>query len=352
MARTRAVIPLGAIMLLLLPSEASADPITLFGTGLGSIHVDTASVFVALGTLVVLVEWSSTTRQRWAAWAAVPLLATPFTIAQRATLLQLAATILVIGWAMAQPEWRDRMHVARLQLIKGVLVVVAAVSVVLVFHLRDHGAEVPFAGYYEDTFTSTSQQESVDSRLDSFAVGIDEWSESWPFGYGLGHSFRITRTFGSTVQELAWFDNVPLDLLVRVGLVGFVLTIAALVATLRDGLRVWRRHARRHRRCVRPRRRRGAHRPQPQGGGGIGAREGQGDGAHGPVRRGHRGRGTQHGTRADRPAPPRPRPPPDHPTACAAERGCSSVTDPVSKETPHGPERLRTSAAALLAGRR
>jgi hypothetical protein len=243
MARSRWIVVLGAIVLVIAPNEASPEPVSLFGTELGTIHSDTASVFVALGTFAILVEWSATTRRRWAAWAALPLLATPFTIAQRATLLQLAGTLLVVGWAMTQPEWRDRFHVARLKLVKGVLAVVALSAVALIFHLRDTDASVPFSGYYEQTFTAPAQQQSAQAREESFGVAIDEWTSAWPFGSGLGHTYRIVRPFGSGLAQPATFDNVPLDVLVRTGLVGFVLTAGALLWTMRDGLRTWRRHA-------------------------------------------------------------------------------------------------------------
>ena len=64
-----------------------------------------------------------------------------------------------------------------------------------------------------------------------------------PYGHGLGHSYVIERPFAPTLQQPATFDNVPLDLLVRIGLVGFGLSLAAVALSLRDGIRVWRRHS-------------------------------------------------------------------------------------------------------------
>ena len=241
MLRRPFVVPLGVLVLLMLPNEASNEPRTFLGTGLGAISVDTASVFVALGTFVLLVEWASRQRNRWAVWATLPLLAAPFTIEQRATLVHLGGSILVVVWAMTRVEWRSRIHVPRVQLLWGTLAVVGAVTLVLMVQLSRTEGSIPFADYYEDTFKSENQQLSAQARRDSFAVGIDEWSDAPLYGHGLGHTYEIVRPYGG-LEQPATFDNVPLDLLVRSGLVGLVLVAAAYISTLRDGVRAWRRH--------------------------------------------------------------------------------------------------------------
>ena len=84
------------------------------------------------------------------------MLLTPFAIPQRATLVQLAVSLLVIGWAMTQYEWSGRINVRRLRIVEGALAVVAVIMVVVVLSFRDR-TEPPFAGYYEETFTSENQ---------------------------------------------------------------------------------------------------------------------------------------------------------------------------------------------------
>jgi hypothetical protein len=242
MLRTRFVVPLGALVLLLLSNEASSEPRTFLGTALGDISVDTASVFVALGTFVLLVQWSSGQRNRWASWAALPMLAAPLTIEQRATLIHLGGSILVVVWAMTRVGWRSRIHVPRVQVLWGMLTVVAAVMLVLVVQLSRTEGSIPFADYYEDTFSSENQQLSAQARRDSFTVGIDEWEAAPLYGHGLGHTYEIVRPYGDGFERPATFDNVPLDLVVRAGLVGLLLVAAAFISTLRDGVRAWRRH--------------------------------------------------------------------------------------------------------------
>jgi O-antigen ligase len=243
MLRRPFVVPLGVlILLLMLSNEASSERRTYLGTGLGGISVDAASVFVALGTFVLLVQWSSGQRNRWAGWATLPLLAAPLTIEQRATLIHLGGSILVVVWAMTRVEWRSRIHVPRVQLLWGTLAIVGAVMLVLMVQLSRTEGSIPFADYYEDTFKSENQQLSAQARRDAFAVGIDEWSAAPIYGYGLGHTYEIVRPYGTGIEQPATFDNVPLDLMVRSGLVGLVLVAAAAISTLRDGVRTWRRH--------------------------------------------------------------------------------------------------------------
>jgi hypothetical protein len=100
----------------------------------------------------------------------------------------------------------------------------------------------PFAGYYEETFTTEIQDQSAQARLDSMSVGLDEWSSARLYGHGLGHTYRIVRPFGSGLAEPETFDNVPLDLAVRSGAIGLLLCVTAIALTCRDGFRAWHRH--------------------------------------------------------------------------------------------------------------
>ena len=243
MLRGRYVAAVAAVVLVLIANTA-ADGGTYLGTGLGVVHVDTASVFVALGTFVLLVEWSARQRSRWAAWAAVPLLASPLVIEQRATLVQLAATVLVVLWAMTRPEWRSNVRVPRIQLLWGLLAAVAVLMVVLIVQLSRDDGSLPFADYYEETFASEGQQLSIQARTEALEVGLDEWGSARLYGHGLGHTYEIIRPGGVGYREPGTFDNVPLDLLVRSGLVGLALFGAAFVSTLSDGISVWRRDRR------------------------------------------------------------------------------------------------------------
>ena len=159
----------------------------------------------------------------------VPLLATPFTIAQRATLLQLAATLLVIGWAMTQPEWRDRIHVARLRARQGRAggrrrchAVVAGVPP------PRSPSRCPSPATTRRRSRSDNQQQSAQARRDSFAVGIDEWTERLAvrlrarplLSHRPDRSGRpcSSRRRSTTSRSTCWSG---------LGLVGFVLSLAA-----------------------------------------------------------------------------------------------------------------------------
>lgn len=236
------VVPLGLAMVLMIPNEASDAPVTLFGTGLGSISVDTASVFVALAVIVVLVEWSSPQPNKWAAWMCVPLLLTPLAIEQRATLLHVGASALILAWGVAHSHWTRRIYVPRVRLLWGFMLVLGGLMAVLMVSLSRGEGSVPLAGYYEQTFASEGQQLSAQARRDSFAVGIEEWQEQPVFGQGLGHTYTIVRPGSRDAVNPATFDNVPLDILVRTGIVGAVLFWSATVVSIATGLKMWRLH--------------------------------------------------------------------------------------------------------------
>lgn len=242
MFRKPFVVPLGLTLLLLIPNTASDAPITILGTNLGVISVDTASVFVALAVIVVLVEWSSPRPNTLAVWMCVPLLLTPLAIEQRATLLHVGASALVLAWGVAHSRWTSRMYVPRVRLLWGFMLVLGGLMAVLMVSLSREEGSVPLAGYYEQTFAAEGQQLSAQARRDSFAVGIEEWQQQPVFGHGLGHTYTIVRPGSREAVEPATFDNVPLDILVRTGIVGALLFWSATVVSIVTGLKMWRVH--------------------------------------------------------------------------------------------------------------
>lgn len=239
--RARYLIPIGALVLLMAPNQLADDPAEFFGTGLGTISVDTASVFIALATFGVLIEWSRRPRSSLAVWLCIPLVLTPFTIEQRATLLQLGAVLLVVVWAVLHSEWNDRIHVTRVKLLWGSMLLLGGMMAILMISLSGSDSTVPLAEYYEDTFEAEGQQLSAQARQESFAVGVEEFLERPLFGDGLGHTYRITRPGSDFAVEPATYDNVVVDVATRAGIVGFVLFWSANAASVVAGWRAWRR---------------------------------------------------------------------------------------------------------------
>lgn len=239
--RARYVIPIGILVLALIPSESLEEPLALFGTGLGSISVDSASVFLAMAFVAVLIEWSRRPGSATAVWFCIPLIITPFAIEQRATLLHLGTSLIIVVLAVINANWNDRVHIKRVKLLWGFVLGVGVVMAVLMVSLSDDDGSVPLAAYYEETFQSEGQQLSAQARRDSFQVGMDEWRQQPIYGHGLGHTYSIQRPGSTEVVNPATFDNVPLDVLVRTGLVGFVLFVSAIVVSISTGWRVWGR---------------------------------------------------------------------------------------------------------------
>lgn len=238
--RARYLITLGIIVAVLIVSEARAEPLALFGTVLGEISVDSASVFLVIATFGVLVEWSRRPRSNTAVWLCIPMLIAPFTIEQRATLLHLGASVVVVIWAVAGSEWNDRIQVTRVTLLWATMLVIGVLMGVLMFNLGQGEGDLPLADYYHSTFQSVGQQQSAQARRESFSIGIEEWREQPVFGHGLGHRYTVVRPGAKEAVVASTFDNVPLDVLVRTGAVGLVFFVAANVASVVAGWRMWK----------------------------------------------------------------------------------------------------------------
>ena len=175
-------------------------------------------------------------------WLCVPLLIAPFTIEQRATLLHLGASVMVVIWAVVSSEWNNRIHVTRVKLLWGSMLFIGVLMGVLMFNLAQSDSELPLAEYYDSTFQAQGQQESAQARRDSFRIGIEEWRDQPVFGHGLGHMYDVVRPGAREAVQASTFDNVPVDVLVRTGVVGLVFFVAANAVSVVTGWRMWKQY--------------------------------------------------------------------------------------------------------------
>lgn len=209
---------------------------------LGELGADAASLLAALATVVLLVEGCRRHLRGVVALAGVPMVLAVFIATQRAAILGVAVTALVISVAAVGVTWKRRLEVKLTQVLLG-LVVIAVIGLVASFVGASQGVVAPVGEIYEDTFESTAKQQSADTRGLLYAEGKRLWWERPIFGWGLGKQFEIFKA-GSPNED--WvsggFHNLGWDLLVRSGTIGLALFVVAIYRTLRDGRRVWRSH--------------------------------------------------------------------------------------------------------------
>lgn len=228
-------------------------PLTLTGTrtsvglpGLsipkfGNIGPDGASVLVGIAAIALMVE-GCRRRQRLAVGAAgVALLLAAFAPSQRAAVVGLVGTLVVLLVASASGTWRHRLEATPTQFM---LCLISLVAVGLAFSLVrvQAGESLPLADVYTDTFTATRKQQSADTRLQLWDEGYRLWSERPVVGWGLGKEFEVRKASGEVEPATGGFHNIGYDLLVRGGAVSLVLFLVAVALTLQTGWRAWRTH--------------------------------------------------------------------------------------------------------------
>ena len=115
-----------------------------------------------------------------------------------------------------------------------VLVVPAAVN--------QQPVKVPLATTFQNLFHSEGKVESAQDRLNLAKEAEALIPHHLLIGYGLGVEFQYYETGSRSVVTIAYAHNIVLDLWLRLGLIGLVLFAVAFLASLIDGVRVWRRH--------------------------------------------------------------------------------------------------------------
>lgn len=210
------------------------------------IGADTSSFYLGLGLVVVLLEASRRGGRAWIYLAMIPFIASPLVVAQRASVVHLAASAMVLAVVVTSSTWRRQMAV---QLSQLVLAAGALLLVVLVVSLPrfSTGEVLPevVEETLDETFEGTGNQQSADARILKWREGWEQFREKPVLGSGLGTQFVSFRPGIRGVGEFEKaevFDSILLDLLVRSGLVGFVLFSVAMMMSIRDSWAVWRRH--------------------------------------------------------------------------------------------------------------
>jgi O-antigen ligase len=210
----------------------------------GDIGADAATIFVTIALIGVVLEMAKDHR-RWQVFvAAVPLLLSAFLSTQRAALVGLGAAACVVLFVALGPTARRRLRITSGEVTLGLL---AVLGVVLVFSLvpaatAQKPVQIPLSSKIAGTFNTTGKAESAQDRL-------NQWSDAWAdvkqspiIGWGLGFEYSYYSPGPRTIIVTDLTHNIGLDLLLRTGVIGLALFLAALGSSLVEGLAVWRLH--------------------------------------------------------------------------------------------------------------
>lgn len=215
------------------------------GAQWGRIGADAASVLAALGAITLAV--ASVRKQRRAPLlaAAGVLMVSAVFATQRAALLGVLLTgvILVVAWLT--PSGRERRELRSREGIVALMCVAAAllVGTIALTTADRFNSRLPGVEAVDATFNRQGKAASADARVAQWEVAEDLIAEEPLLGRGLGFVYDYYSPGPRVTVVTTLTHNIGLDVLLRAGIVGLGLLIGAIVLSLAEGLSVWRRSA-------------------------------------------------------------------------------------------------------------
>jgi len=178
--------------------------------------------------------------------ALIPVLGAVLLANERALLVNVAVAFLVVVAAVTVRWWhgeRRRFSVGSGQVLIALLTVVAvAISLIVVPAAVDRRPpQIPLSSSYENLFHSQGKAESAQDRLNLAAEAERLIPQHLFIGWGLGVQFPFYEAGVRRVEFNPYAHDFVLDLWLRMGLIGLLSFLAALGASVGEGLRVWRR---------------------------------------------------------------------------------------------------------------
>lgn len=209
----------------------------------GVVGADIATMFAAVGLVALMLELGKEHRNLWTIACTVPLLLSTVVASQRAALLGLAVSVLFLlamGFG-STARLRIRAHAAELLLALAAVLALTTAVVIVPAIVDQQAPKIPFASTIKEEFSSTGKAESAQDRLNQWALAREMIPEHVFVGFGLGHEYSYWAP-GTGLITTDLTHDIYLDLWVRTGLVGLGLFLAAVMVSMVDGIRVWRRH--------------------------------------------------------------------------------------------------------------
>jgi O-antigen ligase len=213
----------------------------------GQVGTETAALCLGIVVMCFLCKMASGPIRVRHALTLLPVIVGVFLADQRAVLVNLAAVGLVLLVVLVvgnRPGIARRFSVRFGQVVLTFLAIagVALVVVVVPAAVDNQPVKLPFASTFQKLFHSEGKAESAQDRLNLAAEAEKLIPHHLLIGYGMGMSFQYYEAGFHRVQETNYAHDIVLDLWLRLGLIGLVLFVAALAASVVGGLRAWRRH--------------------------------------------------------------------------------------------------------------
>lgn len=230
-----ALVPIGVIIEAINLNISLNTPLQRLNR-LGRLSNDSVTLITLIGMAVVLIEATRTERRPKAAIAGAVLLLAPAAGHQRASYLVLAVGLVLIFTLSLGSTWRRR---SSLTGVETSLFGVALVGLVFAGVAATASPGVVIAPV-QDAFSGEAEERSASARFTLIDQALDKIQDSPVIGSGVGTKV-IRKAELSNKEVEAAAHNVVLDVAMRVGLFGLLLFLTAVIVTLTNALRVWRR---------------------------------------------------------------------------------------------------------------
>jgi O-antigen ligase len=214
--------------------------------GFGEVGAETAALFLAIVTMCFLVRLAAGPVKFRHVLALIPVVGSVLLADQRAVLVNLAVVVVVVvvGVMIGPRAGISRQLFVSSGQVFLTFLAVAAIGILMVVvpaAVDRQPAQVPLASSYQSLFHNEGKAESAQDRLNLVAEAETLIPQHVIIGWGLGVEFPYYETGTRMVQTIAYAHNLILDLWLRLGLIGLGIFTAALAASVKGGLGVWRR---------------------------------------------------------------------------------------------------------------
>jgi hypothetical protein len=208
---------------------------------LGAYGPSGRSVITAIACVLIVTEACRPRPRTWVLVCSGLLLISPVVGMQRASMVNAAVVIVLLGLLVAGSTWRRRASVT--PTVSGLVVLGFVGVIVLVIAIPPALSGEPsiLVSSLDQAFTGEGQTASADARQRLWSETRSLISEKPVLGWGLGKQSPLTRPFPRETLEVS-AHNIGLDIMIRAGAIGMLLFLVALASSLNDAIRTWRRH--------------------------------------------------------------------------------------------------------------
>ena len=211
----------------------------LHGAKLGRIGSIGGTLFVTLGVLALALAMASETRRFRMLVLVGPLFVPPLMATQRASLINL---IICLGTLfLLLPLARHHLRASLLEVALAVLVAGALVALpVFISGVVEAKRVVPFSHSLSQAISGGEKKLSAQDRVNQLAQARKLIAQRPITGWGLGKTITYYEVGFRQFRVSYLTHNILADLLLRTGLVGLLLFLAALGSSFVHSVRAWR----------------------------------------------------------------------------------------------------------------